>query len=262
MGDEDGDTDDGDTDDGDADGGDAGYDCGERTVTALAPAGFYEFVARMELDADPADSALARVVLQAALCPERHGTTENWPLYEIDADGRIVAMISLYEAGDQKLFYRVPVSNQVLVLRDGCVQSTGEPAGDDGFDPDDLEDDDGPCGPGAFAITREGMVSPSEVTGPYSCVEFHSVSACQDCWVEDGVWHQRIVTTSYFVATGTLSGISVYDWAAVCDPDHEDATVTINSGDRVDCTWTTTIEYRRSQDPADMGYVQISYAPD
>jgi hypothetical protein len=55
--------------------------------------------------------------------------------------------------------------------------------------------------------------------------------------------------------------VRVYGWAAVCDPENANATVTINDGDRVDFTWTFVTEYRQSQSPEEMGYAQIVYQP-
>lgn len=246
---------------GDTTGGDT-TGCNNRTITTLPPAGYVEVVMTTTIAATPADSALAKVIYQAALCPEKHGTSEIPLLYEIDAQGNILAMISLYETGGQKLFYRVALSGEKLTVENGCVRSTREATDTTGLTGGGTGGGGvtvGPCGVGQVPITREGLDYTPD--GDYICVEVHSVSACEDCRVEDDVWRYELVATAYLVAQGTLSGVSIEGWATVCDPAQKNATVTINSGDRVDIVQTTTFEYRVSQSPEALGYTQISYAP-
>lgn len=234
--------------------------CGTRSVTTAMSAGYYRFVTAAVLDATPDDSGLAKVVFQAALCPEDHGTS-TYPLYEVDASGNVVAMISLFESGTQKVYYRTAVTNLQLELDGGCIRSSSTSSGSDNsdlVDPNDITDN--PCGLGSFPISRDGLESGTP-DGAYICVEMHTVSACQDCWYASGLWTSEITTTGYYVALGSLTGVSVEDWAAVCDPEHQDATVNITLGDRVDFTWTITTTYEASDSPEEMGYQQVSFAP-
>ncbi len=243
----------------DLDGND--FTCGEQTVTSLPPAGYVEFCATVTLDADPAASALGKVTFQAALCADTGGGVAQCPLYEIAEDGTVLYIISLMEMNGQKVYWKQAVTNQRLRVVDGCLVSgldTTQQGDDDDFDPNDLPQ--GPCGFGRFAIDRNGVMTQNPQT-PYICVETHTVSSCHDCWVEGDVWYERIVTTAYYVALGTLDGISVVGWAAVCDPQNANATVTISAGDRVDFTWTFVIEYRVSPSPEEMGYAQIAFQP-
>lgn len=252
-----GDTTDDATDD-DQDDGDGSTACGTRSVNVLPSAGYLKCTTVAEVEATPADSTLAKVIFQAALCPQQQGVTTA-PLYQIDAGGSVVAIWSLIETGDTKVTYSTAVTGQRFVIEDGCLQAD--------FDMPDTEDDpndvvnppDNACGLAAMPISREGLEW--EPTGEYICVEVHATSACRDCWVEDGVWHEKTVTSGYYVSLGTLDGITLHGWAAVCDPDHEDATGTITTGDRVDFTWTYTTEYETSLSPAELGYTEIEYAP-
>lgn len=234
--------------------------CGTRSMTSVPPAGYYEFAATMSLEAVPSDSALAKVAFKAALCPG--STTSTLPIYQIDENGQIVAMLSLMEQDGQTVFYRQAVTNQQITLVGGCIQSglSAATQGGTGGTGTTTTSLGGPCGQSHFAITTDGMEI-SQPEGAYICVLVQSVSACNDCWVENNVWHQRIVTTGYYVAEGSISGVSVYDWAAVCDSDNKYATVSIQTGDRVDFTWTTTIEYRQTTSPQDLGYPEIVYTP-
>lgn len=244
--------------DDDQDDGDGSTACGTRTVDVLPPAGYLKYTVAAELEADPADSTLAKVIFQAALCPQQQGATTA-PLYQIDAGGSVVAIWSLIDSGDTKVTYSTAVTGQRFVIEDGCLHAD--------FDTPDTEDDpndvvnppENACGLGTMPVSRAGIEW--EPTGEYICVEVHATSACRDCWVADGVWYETIVTSGYYVSLGTLDGITLYGWAAVCDPDHEDATGTITTGDRVDFTWTYTTTYEVSASPAELGYTEIQYAP-
>jgi hypothetical protein len=244
-----------------ADNGDAGTtECGTRGVDALPAAEYLKFTTSVQLDAAPADSTLAKVAFQAALCPDQQTTSTALTLYQIDADGVVLAIWSLMQAGDAKIAQSTPVTGEQLVIEDGCLQRTFETSGGDETDPNDVVNPhENPCGQNQVSISREGLEF--DPAGDYICAEVHATSACHDCWVEGGIWHERIVTTGYYVSLGTLDGIALYGWAAVCDPDHADATGTITTGDRVDFTWTFFTEYEISASPAELGYNEIVYTP-
>ncbi|GEM_PF-7060108 len=253
----------GDMDDGTGGGND--LTCGERTVTNAPPAGYLECVATMELTVDPPESPLAKVVFGAAPCTATgEPDTDPGPIYQVDAAGNVVAIITLMEGGlGDRYFFSAAVTDRRLEVTDGCLVSevTGGEADDE--DDDDLDPTDpptGPCGPGRFTITRQGVTS-DDVEGPYICVAAYPISACRDCWYEDGVWYDRIVTTGYYVAEGSLDGVSIDDWALVCDPESVGTTVNIQAGNRVDFTWTIITEYRESPSPQELGYQEVVLAP-
>lgn len=258
--DDEGDDESGDEGDDEGDDQDLFPECGDRTITALPPAGYVQTTVEVELDADPSDSGLAKVMFGAALCPEEQNTEMPVTLYQIDASGNITATYWLTETAGQKIAYGADVTNQQLVVEDGCLVQEGETTEDDEDEPDDpTEPEENPCGDMAVAVSREGI--DSEPSDPYICVEVRAVSACQNCWYDGTAWHTEFVATGYYIAAGTLDGISVYEWAAVCDPENEDATVTITQGDRVDFTWTYRLTYETSQSPADLGYAEVGTTP-
>ena len=240
--------------------GDTQYECGTRTVTSIPPAGYVQYLATVTLAADPTDSNLGKVVLQAAMCQDQFSAQAQPAYYQIDEDGTILFAISLMQQGTDKVYWKQPVSNERLALRDGCLVSELEQTNqnDNPTNPNDLPT--GPCPLGQFAIDQHGIMTQTPES-PYICVQVVATSACQDCWFENGVWHQEIVTQGYYVAMGSLTGVNVYGWAAVCDHTNPNQTVTINDGDRVDFTWTYVFEYQVSQTPEEMGYTQIVYTP-
>jgi hypothetical protein len=245
--------------DGTDNGGNGTAECGIRTVSALPDAEYLKYAAVAQVDATPADSTLAKVMFQAALCPSAT-TTTALTLYQLDATGVVLAIWSLTETGEDKVAYSTPVTGEQLVIEDRCLQHTYETTVSDETDPNEvLHPHENPCGEAAMSVSRDGL--DWEPTGDYICVEVHATSACRDCWAEGGIWHEQLVTTGYYVSLGTLDGISLYGWAAVCDPDHVDATGTITTGDRVDFTWTYTTEYEMSASPAELGYQQIVTTP-
>jgi hypothetical protein len=235
--------------------------CDERHVTSVPPAGYYQFVSTVQLQAQPDDSALAKISFQAALCSSSDTSTTP-PLYQIGDDGQVLAIIQLMQSGQTKTFFRQPVTDTQLTVTDGCIASSVATTGGSGTGGTGgtTFPGAGPCGGSHFAITKDGM-EVGQPQGEYICVQVQSVSACTDCYAANGVWHETLVTTGYYVAEGSIDGVSLYDYAVVCDHAHQDDKGSVHEGDRVDFTWTMTTEYRSSQSPEELGYTEIVYTP-
>lgn len=240
--------------------------CGTRTVTTVPRSTFVEMESSFETQAEPADSALAKVLLAGIDCWGDTDYGAGTILYEVDAQGIVVSLHVLTNMNGQRLFTSQPPSDvRRFVVDDGCLRleqettTSGGPFTFEWGDPATFgaaEMPDGPCGVTGIAIGHEGIVI-DQPAGEYICVraDFDS-TYCRDCWEADGVWYEEWEMSGSYVALGSIDNVSVSTWAFMCN--EEDRPVSIHAGDQLDFSWTMRTEFRSSPSPEELGYQEFA----
>jgi hypothetical protein len=210
-------------------------------------------IASFDLEAQPVDSALLRVFGVAAAGCEM--ALPGRVLYEIDDQGKIIAYVTLFEYEGEKIYTKTPTQDDSrFVIEDNCLELTGEGQSESPGPIDVPITSPGICGAGAqtaFAVDRDGPVFGTP-TGDYVCVQGDVDYACRDCWEEGGSWFSVDALAGSYTSLGSLDGVSVSAWAMVCN--EPDVPVDIHAGDSAVYEMATTIEYRQSPSPEELGY--------
>lgn len=241
--------------------------CGDRTVSSLPSPGFVEVSSSFDVNAVPADSSLAKVMLGGMSCLPQFDAGDFAILYEVGQQGEVLSVVSLTAVGGEKVYMTTaPYLDQRFVVTDGCLALETDFADQDEFPdvgPIEVPDESEPpgfdlpetpeslCEWGQLPVGHDGVAVGTQ-QGPYICVRSEFSSACHDCWVEDSAWHEESVFSGSYVALGSIDNVSVRAWATACG--QPDQRVSIAEGDRVDFTWTTQTTYRTSPSPEDLGY--------
>jgi len=228
--------------------------CGSRTVTKAPEAGYLEMSVSIDMDIQPTDGALAKVLFGGLLCEDLFGEFEIPSiLYEIGDNGEVVSMITLFEMDGQKFYSRSPFpGNQSFKLEDGCFELGGWDGGGQlafhsaliGY---------GPCGSGLPAVTQQGLTTWDPV-GDYTCLT-GAVAVCQDCWNTDDAWRSETTVDGTYRASGAVSDVYAGGWASSCDA--QEQLVDIQTGDQVQFTYTLRMTYTQSPSPEELGYQEF-----
>lgn len=168
-------------------------------------------------------------------------------LYEIGADGQVLAGISLLDLNGTKTYMRMSLGGRFTVDK-SCISYESET--DHGV-PAWVENGEGYqdpiCGSGRIPLWQTGMIGTGG-GGEHICLDVEGLQYCARCWQDTNGWHQEMNYTVRYTALGTLDVAVEGQW------DQDIEWVTVASGESIVAESAFEFHYLISPSPEELGY--------